>query len=155
MPSLPRSRTTLAAGALILCLAGVYAVDALWGASGVSRGEFVAIGIPVENAGLFDGVLRGIVVVVALLYVRMGVGVLQRRPAVREGALLVTAALGVLAALFAIAGVTAQPPTPNAPAAAATAVANVAAAALLWHPRTRDDTDRAERARGRRDPRRS
>lgn len=148
LPEQPAGTTVWAATGLLL-LAIVYAVDAVIGLvrPDLTVAEAIQVGIPVGSASGVSAALKVVVLIVAAVYLRLGIGMLQRRGPVREGVLFVTGVLGAIGAVFAVSGFLTEPPAPNRFAAVATALTNLTILVLAWHPRTRDDVAAAERRR--------
>ena len=147
----PRAWTTVAALALTWLLTVAFASQALArmlsGGSQTSREA--ALGVARDDVATGRAITSGLILVVCLLTALMAVGIARRREGSRHAAIGTFLLFGVVSLGSALAGLSADPPAPNAGVGLLNGVACLAVFGLLVNRRTAEDFGRAEFERSR------
>lgn len=149
-----RAWSTIAAVGLMTALTAtftVYAIVALRGAAAddPASGGAALLGLSGREESAATVIVAIVILVVALVTLAQCVGVARRRQGARHAALMTFGVLGFVSLAASLAGLLAQPPSPNAPYGVAAGLANAAVVILLLLPMTADDVELAERQRDR------
>jgi hypothetical protein len=142
--------TTLAALALVTVLTLVFTVQAVAGLVTVGDAQTVresALGVNQDEVGAGRGLTSGLTLTLCVLTTAVALGIGMRRQGSRHAGIVLFLLLGVVSLGSSLAGLTADPPADNAWLGALNGVACLATCAMLLHPRTAADFDRAEVAR--------